>query len=52
MPDYQRMYTTLFNAVTDAIRELQKSQQTTEEIYISSEEPTIATAPPVSDNER
>ena len=48
MPDYQKMYTTLFNAITDALEEMQKqniglaqeqlkaSQQKTEEIYIES----------------
>ena len=34
MPDYQRMYLGLFNAVTDAIELLQKAQQDAEEIYI------------------
>lgn len=35
MPDYQKMYLGLFNAVTDAIELLQKAQQDAEEIYIS-----------------
>ena len=35
MPDYQRMYLGLFNAITDAIELLQKAQQDAEEIYIS-----------------
>ena len=50
MPDYQKMYTTLFNAITDAIEEIQghndvkakeiliRAQQKTEELYISAEE--------------
>ena len=50
MPDYQKMYTTLFNAVTDAIEEIQRhhpalaekiliqAQQETEDLYISAEE--------------
>ena len=50
MPDYQKMYTTLFNAVTDAIEEIQRhnpamaekilihAQQETEELYIGAEE--------------
>ena len=50
MPDYQKMYTTLFNAVTDAIEKIQQrscaaaekiliqAQQKTEELYISAEE--------------
>ena len=49
MPDYQKMYTTLFNAITDALEEIEKqniglakeqlmaAQQKTEEIYISAE---------------
>ena len=48
MPDYQRMYTTLFNAVTDAVSCIQQgnsdraeelliqAQQKTEELYITS----------------
>ena len=50
MPDYQKMYTTLFNAITDAIESIQQhdpavaekiliqAQQKTEELYISTEE--------------
>ena len=49
MPDYQKMYTTLFNAVTDALDELERSrcdaarflliraQQETEELYIETD---------------
>ncbi len=49
MPDYQKMYTTLFNAITDALEEMQKqniglaqerliaAQQQTEDIYIGAE---------------
>ena len=33
--DYQKLYTLLFNSVTDAIEILQKAQIETEEIYIS-----------------
>ena len=48
MPDYKKMYLTLFNAITDALEEMQKqniglaqeqlkaAQQKTEEIYIES----------------
>ena len=36
--DYQKAYTTLFNALTDCIDLLQKAQQTTEEMYLSDEE--------------
>ncbi len=49
MPNYQKMYTTLFNAITDALEDMQKqniglaqdrlmaAQQKTEEIYIDAE---------------
>lgn len=36
MPDYQIMYETLFNAITESIIKLQKAQKAAEEIYISS----------------
>lgn len=35
------MYNKLFNKITDVIYELQEIQQLTEEMYISSDEPTI-----------
>ena len=50
MPDYQIMYTTLFNAMTDAIENIEKcnygtakelliqAQQKTEELYIDAED--------------
>ena len=41
MPDYAKMYKTLFQAQTQAIEILQKAQQDTEEIYISSRDPEI-----------
>ena len=37
MPDYEKMYTTLFNAITNAIHTLQQAQQEVEEMYISAE---------------
>ena len=49
MPDYQKMYSTLFNAITDALEEMQQqniglaqdrliaAQRRTEEIYIDAE---------------
>ena len=49
MPDYQKMYFTLFNAITDTIDILQKAQQAAEEICISDPEPIIKIIPP-SDN--
>ena len=42
MPDYQKMYHSLFNDVTDAISKLQQAQQKTEEMYLDSKE-TILT---------
>ena len=41
MPDYAAMYKKLFNSQTDAIALLQKAQQETEEMYMSSPEPDI-----------
>ena len=50
MPNYQKMYSTLFNAITDAIESIRqdnygeakeiliKAQQETEELYITDEE--------------
>jgi len=38
MADYQKMYLTLFNATTDAIRILQEAQQNAEEMYILTKE--------------
>lgn len=49
MPDYQKMYTTLFNAITDALEDMQKqniglaqnrliaAQQLAEDIYIGAQ---------------
>ena len=49
MMDYQKMYTTLFNAITDALEQMEKqnfgtaketliaAQQQAEEIYMSAE---------------
>lgn len=49
MPDYQKMYCVLFNAITDALEEMERNvdtakerlisaQQQTEELYIRAEE--------------
>ena len=35
MNDYEEMYKTLFNKITDVIEELKKVQQQTEEMYIN-----------------
>ena len=36
MPDYKKLYFSLFNDVSDVIKALQKVQQETEERYLSS----------------
>lgn len=41
MPDYQEMYHSLFNDVTDAISKLQQAQQKTEEMYMDSKETVL-----------
>ena len=41
LPDYEKMYKTLFNAVTDAINILQEAQEKTEEQYIEAEPPVL-----------
>ena len=43
--DDKTMYTTLFNAITIAIEELQKAQCKSEEMYISDEEATNSAEP-------
>ena len=37
MPNYKKMYLELFNAVTDAITQLQEVQKKTEKMYIEAE---------------
>jgi hypothetical protein len=49
MPDYQKMYHSLFNDVTDAVSRLQQAQQRTEELYMNSPE-TILTPIPGGDD--
>ena len=34
MPDYEKMYFTLFRKISDVIEELEEIQRVTEEIYI------------------
>ena len=41
MADYQKMYTLLFNAVTENIRKLQQAQQNAEDIYIEAPVPAL-----------
>jgi len=38
MPDYEKMYKILFNAMTNAIREMQDAQCETEEVFMDSPE--------------
>lgn len=45
MADYQKMYLTLFNKITDTIKNLEEIQQLTEEMYISEEQPKISLSP-------
>lgn len=51
MPDYQKMYHSLFNDVTDTISKLQQAQQKTEEMYMNSKE-TILTIPQSNTDEK
>jgi len=41
MPDYAKMYKTLFQSQPRAIEILQKAQQDTEEMYITAPEPEL-----------
>lgn len=50
MPNYQKMYYRLFNAVSDAIAILQTAQNDMEETYVDWE-PVILEIIPVQDNE-
>lgn len=45
MPDYQKMYHSLFNDVTDAISKLQHAQQKTEGMYMDSKETVLTPFP-------
>lgn len=45
MPDYQKMYHSLWSDVTDAISKLQQAQQKTEEMYIDSKETVLTPLP-------
>jgi len=50
MPDYKKMYTTLFNKITDVIEQLQEVQRETEEMYIESPEPELIVIEPETDD--
>lgn len=41
MPDYQKMYSILFNEITNIIEQLQTVQIKTEELYINLTKPPI-----------
>ena len=41
MPDYQKMYFTLFKATENAIKLLISAQRTCEEMYIAAKEPEL-----------
>ena len=41
MPDYKKMYCSLFNDVTQVIRQLQAAQQKTEELYMHTDETPV-----------
>lgn len=41
MADYKKMYYTLFNAVTDAVENLQQAQRQAEEMFVSDTENQI-----------
>ena len=45
MPDYKKMYATLFNKITNVIEGLKEVQLATEEIYINSSDPPVKIAP-------
>lgn len=41
MADYQKMYVTLFSAITESIHLLQVAQQLAEQIYLETGEPPL-----------
>ena len=45
MPDYKKMYFSLFNAVTTAIDQLQSAQRKGEDTYIESEDTPLTILP-------
>lgn len=50
VPDYEKMYLTMFRATEEAVNLLIAAQRECEELYISSEEPKIILLP--SENEK
>lgn len=52
MPDYKKMYLTLFKATEDALKILEDAQLECEELFISAEEPEITLLPTENRKER
>lgn len=52
MPDYKKMYLTLFKATEDAINILEAAQLECEERYVSAQEPEITVLPAENEKER
>ncbi len=52
MPDYQKMYFNLFNAVTHAMDTLQKAQQKCEETYVSGDDAPLIILPKTADKKQ
>ena len=50
LADYKKMYTILFNKITDVIEELQEVQKETEDLYIDSPEPKFVDFKPKNDS--
>ncbi len=48
MPDYQKMYSMLFNKITDVMEELKTVQEKTEEIYVDSNDLPVKIVKPNS----
>lgn len=52
MPDYKKMYLTLFKATEDAINILEAAQLECAELYVSAQEPEITVLPVENEKER
>ena len=52
MPDYKKMYLTLFKASEEAVNLLIAAQRECEELYLGSEEPDITLLPIEPEKER
>jgi hypothetical protein len=50
MADYKKMYSKLFNTVTDTVKTLQAAQMETEEMYIDHDPTPITLLNPEDDN--